>query len=102
MLTGRTGITPRGKQELPSVARKSAGAGFGGRQRGCFTAAAAVALLLLPIEASDAGWLSDIFKGKKDKPPKHSVAPRQAAEPRRAAPAKPAAAPKPRAEKPAV
>jgi N-acetylmuramoyl-L-alanine amidase len=85
---------------LLSVARKSAGAGFGCRRT---IATAAAALLLLPIEASNAGWLSDIFKGSsKDKPPKHSVAPKQAAEPRRAKPAKPAAAPKPRAEKPAA
>jgi N-acetylmuramoyl-L-alanine amidase len=88
---------------LPSVARKSAGAGLGGRPRRSTIAAATVALLLLPIEASDAGWLSDIFKGSKsDKPPKHSVAPKQATEPRRAEPAKPAAAPKPHAEKLAV
>lgn len=86
-----------------SVARKLAGAGFGGWPRRRAIATAAAALLLLPIEASDAGWLSDIFKGSaKDKPPKHSVAPRQATEPREAKPAKPAAAPKPRAEKPAV
>jgi N-acetylmuramoyl-L-alanine amidase len=85
---------------LPSVARKSAGAGVGGRPRHRTIAAAAIAFLLLPIEGSNAGWLSDIFKGSsKDKPPKHSVAPKQATEPRRA---KPAAAPKPRAEKPAA
>jgi N-acetylmuramoyl-L-alanine amidase len=51
---------------------------------------AAAALACLPIEASDAGWLSDIFKGspKSEKPPKPSTA------------AKPAASPKPHAEKP--
>lgn len=86
-----------------SVARKLAEAGFGGWPRCRTIAAAAIALLLLPIEASDAGWLSDIFKGSsKDKPPKHSVTPKQAPEPRQARPAKPAAAPKPRAEKLAV
>jgi N-acetylmuramoyl-L-alanine amidase len=88
---------------LLPVARKSAGAGVGGWPRRRTIAAAAIALLLLPIEASDAGWLSDIFKGSsKDKPPKHSVTPKQATEPREAKPAKPAAAPKPRAEKLAV
>jgi N-acetylmuramoyl-L-alanine amidase len=87
---------------LLPVARKLAGAGVGGWPRRRTIAAAAIAMLLLPIEASDAGWLSDIFKGTKDKPPKHSVAPRQATEPREAKPAKPAAASKPRAEKLAV
>jgi N-acetylmuramoyl-L-alanine amidase len=88
---------------LPSVARKSAEAGVGGWQRRRTIAAAAIALLLLPIEASDAGWLSDIFKGSsKDKPPKHSVTPKQATAPSQPAPARPAAAPKPRAEKLAV
>jgi N-acetylmuramoyl-L-alanine amidase len=81
---------------LPSVARKSAGAGVGGRV--CRYAIAAATLLFLPIEASNAGWLSDIFKGSKsDKPPKHSVAPKQAAEPKRAERVKPAAEPKPKA-----
>jgi len=85
---------------LPSVARKSAGAGFGGRRA---AAAATVALLSLPIEASQAGWLSDIFKGSKDKPPKHSVAPKPAAEPKRAGPANPVPEPKSKAEsKPAA
>jgi N-acetylmuramoyl-L-alanine amidase len=82
---------------LPSVARKSAGAGVDGTVRSYVIAA--VTLLLLPIEASHAGWLSDIFKGSKsDKPPKHSVAPKQAAEPKRAEPAKRTAAPKPKGE----
>jgi N-acetylmuramoyl-L-alanine amidase len=51
------------------------------------------ALVLLPIEASDAGWLSDVFKGssKAAKPPKHVASPARAA--------KPAAAPKRRSEK---
>ena len=49
------------------------------------------ALVLLPIEVSDAGWLSDVLKGspKNAKPPKH-VAP-----PKRAVLARPAAWPKP-------
>jgi N-acetylmuramoyl-L-alanine amidase len=102
MLTARTGITP-GKQQLPSVAGKSAGAGLSGKARRCAIATAAVALLLLPIKAGHAGWLSDILKGSKsDRQPKHSVAPKPAAEPKRAEPAKPAAVPKPHAEKPLV
>lgn len=88
---------------MPSVARKSAGAGLSGRPCRRAIAAATVALLLLPIEASNAGWLSDIFKGSKsDKPPKHSVTPKQATEPRQARSVKPAAASKPHAEKLAV
>src|SRR5262245_40092125 len=42
------------------------------------------ALVLLPIEASDAGWLSDVFKGsankswaKADKPRKHVASPKR-------------------------
>jgi N-acetylmuramoyl-L-alanine amidase len=51
------------------------------------------ALLLLPIEASHAGWLSDVFKGssKAAKPPKHVASPARAA--------RPAAASKRRGEK---
>jgi N-acetylmuramoyl-L-alanine amidase len=50
------------------------------------------ALLLLPIEASDAGWLSDMFKGssKSDKSQKRATVAK------RAPPAKPAASAKPR------
>jgi N-acetylmuramoyl-L-alanine amidase len=85
---------------LPSVVRKSANAGLSSHSR--ILATTVAALLLLPIEAGQAGWFSDIFKGSKDKPPKHSVTPKPAAEPRQATPAKPAAAPKPQAEKLAV
>lgn len=103
MLTAGRGIT--GKAAVRSVARKSAKAnvdanvraGVGGKPRRRIVAAAAIALLVLPIEAGHAGWLSDLFKGKKsDKPPKHFVA-KQAAEPKRAEPAKPVAS-KPRQE----
>jgi N-acetylmuramoyl-L-alanine amidase len=59
--------------------------------------AIAAMLLLLPIEATHAGWLSDIFKSK-DRRPKHSVAPKPAEEPKRAEPTKRAAARKPKAE----
>ena len=94
-----------GKQELPSSGRKSAGSGLGVRPRRRTIIAAMAALVLLPIEASDAGWLSDIFKGssKPDKSAKQATSPKHAtvakrAAPRRsrATPAKPAASPKPR------
>ena len=50
------------------------------------------ALMLLPIEASAAGWLSDMFKGssRDSKAPRHHVASRKPA-----APARPAASRKP-------
>jgi N-acetylmuramoyl-L-alanine amidase len=75
--------------------------------------AAIAALVVLPIEASDAGWLSDMFKGssKQDKSSKH-VASRKASniakttarsKPRTARPAAPrAAASNPSALKPAA
>jgi len=55
-----------------------------------------VALALLPIEASDAGWLSDVFKGssKQAQSPKRGAPPKSAASPRRATSAKPAASAK--------
>lgn len=49
-----------------------------------------VALVLLPIEASDAGWLPDIFKASS----KADKSSRRAAGPKRAAVARPAASPK--------
>jgi N-acetylmuramoyl-L-alanine amidase len=60
------------------------------------------ALLLLPIEAGNAGWLQDMFKGSSSqgKSPKQHTAPKQAASPKqpsapkRVAVAKPAASPK--------
>ncbi|QWG15789.1 N-acetylmuramoyl-L-alanine amidase [Bradyrhizobium sediminis] len=62
------------------------------------------ALVLLPIEVSDAGWLSDVFKssakpGKSPKhhsSPKHATSPKRATLAKRAALAKPAASSKPR------
>jgi N-acetylmuramoyl-L-alanine amidase len=75
-----------GEVGMPSSGRKFAKAGFGGwRRRGTFVAAMA-ALVLLPIHASDAGWLSDVFKGSSKaagNSPKHVTS--------RAARAKPAA-----------
>ncbi|HEY0569890.1 MAG TPA: hypothetical protein VGD13_17450, partial [Xanthobacteraceae bacterium] len=80
---------------------KSAGAGCGvwpGRRT---LIAAMTALLLLPIEAGNAGWLQDMFKGsssqgkspKQHTAPKQATAPKQPASPKRATLAKPAATP---------
>jgi N-acetylmuramoyl-L-alanine amidase len=59
------------------------------------------ALLLLPIEASDAGWLSDVFKGssKPAKPPAHAASPKPATQARPVTLARPAVSRKPRTEK---
>ncbi|MFH1340923.1 MAG: N-acetylmuramoyl-L-alanine amidase [Pseudomonadota bacterium] len=62
------------------------------------------ATLLLPIEASDAGWLSDLFKGspKQAKSSKQATSSKRAAPTKRVAPARrvtpagPAASPRPR------
>ncbi|MEO8318818.1 MAG: N-acetylmuramoyl-L-alanine amidase [Bradyrhizobium sp.] len=69
-----------------SLATKSIGAGFGVWSRRRAIIAAVAALVLLPIEASDAGWLSDVFKRASksaDQPkrvtsPNHTVAPKRA------------------------
>jgi len=100
------------KADVKSGVKANVNAAVSGRPQYRVVAAAAIALLVLPIEAGHAGWLSDLFKGKKsDKPPRHSVAPTQAAEPKRAEPAKPVASkprqesrhePERRVEKPAV
>jgi N-acetylmuramoyl-L-alanine amidase len=77
---------------LPSSGRKFARSGFGvWPRRRTIVAAMAALLLLLPIEVSDAGWLSDVFKGssKPDKSPKHVSSPKPATL------AKPAVSPKP-------
>src|ERR1700737_4772336 len=63
-------------------------AGFWPRRR--TIVAAMAALVLLPIEASDAGWLSDVFKGSS----KHGKSPKHVASPKRATLAKPATSPK--------
>src|SRR5436305_13801625 len=75
----------RGKQGLRSSGRRFISSEFGV----CTIIAAIAVLVLLPIEVSHAGWLSDVFKGSKaDK------SSRRAAAPRRAAVAKPAASSK--------
>ena len=80
---------------LLSSGRKFAGSGFGVWSCRRTIIAAMAALVLLPIEVSDAGWLSDVFKSssKPGKSPKHVTSPK------RATLAKPAASPKPRAAK---
>jgi N-acetylmuramoyl-L-alanine amidase len=76
---------------LLSPREKFAGPGFGAWPRRRTIVAAIAALLLLPIEVSDAGWLSDVFKSS----PKPAKSPKQVASPKRAAVAKPVASPKP-------
>jgi N-acetylmuramoyl-L-alanine amidase len=56
-------ITFGERQGLRSSASKVASSGFAVRPRRVTIIAAIAALLLLPIEASEAGWLSDIFQG---------------------------------------
>jgi N-acetylmuramoyl-L-alanine amidase len=69
-------ITP-GEVGLLSSRGKFVGPGFGVRPRHRALIAAMAALLLLPVEASHAGWLSDVFKGpsKQRKSPKHVAKP---------------------------
>jgi N-acetylmuramoyl-L-alanine amidase len=70
---------------LWSSDRKFARAGIDSRFRRAVIAVMA-AVALLPIEASAAGWLQDIFKGSKDsKSSKHHVASRKPATPARSA-----------------
>jgi N-acetylmuramoyl-L-alanine amidase len=77
---------------LLSSGRKFARAGFGVWPCRRTVIAAMAALVLLPIEVCDAGWLSDIFKGSS----KPGHAPKHATSPKRTTLAKPAASPKPR------
>ena len=60
--------------------------------------AAIAAMALLPVEAGNAGWLSDLFKGspkqgkssRQAKPPKQAAAPKRAAAPKHVSSRKPA------------
>jgi N-acetylmuramoyl-L-alanine amidase len=79
-----------GKAGLPTSGRQFAPSGLGVPRRRTVIAVMA-ALVLLPIEVSEAGWLSDIFKGS----PKHSKARAHVASPKHATSAKRAASPKP-------
>jgi N-acetylmuramoyl-L-alanine amidase len=76
---------------VPSPGKKFAGSGFGVWPRRRTIIAAMAALVLLPIEVSDAGWLQDFLKSS----PKHGKSPKPATSPKPAALAKPAASPKP-------
>jgi N-acetylmuramoyl-L-alanine amidase len=76
---------------LLSSGRKSGRSGFGVWPRRRTIVAAVAALVLLPIEVSDAGWLSDVFKGSA----KPGTSPKHVTSPKRAALAKPEASPKP-------
>jgi N-acetylmuramoyl-L-alanine amidase len=78
-----------GRQELPPSGRKFAG-----------IIVAAAALVILPIEVSDAGWLSDMFKGSsKQGSSKSDKSATHASSPKRSSPARSAAASRPRPEK---
>ena len=74
-----------------SSGRKFAGSDFGVRCRRRTVIVAIAALVLLPSEASEAGWLSDIFKGssKQGKSPAHAASRKPATLAKRAAPPKP-------------
>jgi len=73
--------------------------GFWPRRRTIIAAVAAV--VLLPVEASDAGWLSDVFKSssKQAKPSKQAKSPKHASSRKPATVTKPAASPKHRTVK---
>jgi len=72
----------------------SIASGYWSRRRTIIVAMAAI--VLLPIEASHAGWLSDLFKGssKQGKSSRQSKPPKQATSPKPAALAKRDASPK--------
>jgi N-acetylmuramoyl-L-alanine amidase len=82
---------------LLSSGRRFNGSALGVWPRRRSIIAAVAALVLLPIEVSDAGWLSDVLKGssKHDKSPKHTASPKHVASSKPATPAKPAASSKP-------
>jgi N-acetylmuramoyl-L-alanine amidase len=73
-----------GKQGLLSPVKIFARSGFAGWRRRPAIIAAMAALVLLPIEASDAGRLSDIFKGSSKHGKLHRPAKKQAASPNKA------------------
>ena len=94
-MVGRTQTENRvGETELLASRRPFAGSGFGiwARLRAIF--AVMGASVLLPIEASDASWLSDVFSSRQNKSAKH------VASQKRAVPSKPAALIKSHAVKP--
>ena len=79
-----------GKAGLPSSGRKFARSGFCVPRRRTVIAVVAT-LTLLPIEVSEAGWLSDVFKSssKHDKSHAHVASPKHATLAKRAASPKP-------------
>jgi N-acetylmuramoyl-L-alanine amidase len=82
---------------LLSLGKKFRGTGFGVWARQRTVIAAMAALVLLPIEVSDAGWLSDVFKGSANKSSaKAHKARKHVASPKRTALARRAASPRPR------
>jgi N-acetylmuramoyl-L-alanine amidase len=85
---------------LPS-ATKFGRCGFGLWPHRRTIIAAMAALVLLPIEIGEAGWLQDVFKGssKRDKSPKHAASPKPVTSPKPATLAKPATSPKPHTAK---
>src|SRR3984957_2930638 len=85
---------PQGRQGLLSSGKKIAGSGVGAWPRRLTIAAAVAAWVVLPIEVSDASWLSDVFSSKSDK--------KQVSPPKRATVAKAAASPKSHTAKPAA
>jgi N-acetylmuramoyl-L-alanine amidase len=82
---------------LLSSGRKFVGSGCGVWPRRRAIIAAVAALVLLPIEVSDAGWLSDVLKGssKSGKSPKRATSPKHVASSKPATLAKHAASSKP-------
>jgi N-acetylmuramoyl-L-alanine amidase len=80
---------------MPSAGGKSASSGLGAPRRLAVIALTA-ALVLLPIEASEAGWLSEIFKGssKHSKSPAHVASPKHITSAKHVGSAKRAASPK--------
>jgi len=84
------------KQGLLSSGKNIAGSEIRVWSRRCAVIAATAVWAALPIEVSNASWLSDVFSPKSDK------AAKQATSPKRAAVAKAAASPKSRAGKPAA
>jgi len=81
---------------LLSSGKKFAGSEAYAWHRRLAVVAALAAWVVLPIEASDANWLSDVFSPKPDKSTKQATSPKQATAAKPAAPksqaAKPAAA----------
>jgi N-acetylmuramoyl-L-alanine amidase len=81
---------------LLSSGKKFAGSDASAWRRRLAVVAALAAWVVLPIEISDASWLSDVFSSKSDKSAKQATSPKQATA------AKAVAAPKSQTAKPAA